>query len=61
MTNLETEIVALIDEGWARWKIAQDLGIGETRVRNVIKKLCQEYDCSMRDLPKAIAQKHKGE
>lgn len=50
-THLEDQVVKLIGEGWSRWKIAEKLELSEHTVREVIKRLCQQYDCSMRDLP----------
>ena len=32
MSGLEEQIVEKLDEGWARWKIADDLGLGESTV-----------------------------
>lgn len=58
VTELEREVVRLLGEGYARWKIAQEVGLGETTVRDVIKRLCKQYDCSQRDLP-AKAKEHE--
>jgi DNA-binding NarL/FixJ family response regulator len=57
MTHLEQQIVELLDEGWARWKIADKIGIGESTVRDVIRRLCEEHQCSQRDLPKELLRK----
>ena len=51
LSDLEREVINLMEEGWARWKIAERLGLGDTTVRGVIKRLCERYQCSMRDLP----------
>lgn len=57
LSNLERQIVGLIEEGYVRWKIAEQVGLGETKVREVIRALCERYDCSMRDLPETIRRK----
>ena len=54
LTELERKVVDLVEEGYVRWKIADKLGIGETTVREVIRSLCEDYECSMKDLPEAI-------
>jgi DNA-binding NarL/FixJ family response regulator len=54
VTSLEEEVVRLLDDGWARWKIAEKVGLGESTVREVIRRLCAQYECSQRDLPKVI-------
>lgn len=54
MTELEEQIIELIEEGWARWKIAEQLGLGESKVRRVIKNLCERYECAQRELPDAV-------
>lgn len=58
MTELEKRIVELIDEGWARWKIAEQVGLGESTVRRMIQRLCDEYQCTQRDLPNAIRKEN---
>jgi DNA-binding CsgD family transcriptional regulator len=57
MTELERKVVDLIEEGYARWGIAEQLGIGETKVRNTIVTLCARYNCRMRDLPRVVNEK----
>jgi DNA-binding NarL/FixJ family response regulator len=47
-------IVALIGEGLTRWAIAERLDLSESSVRLIVRRLCTEYQCSMRDLPDAI-------
>lgn len=54
MTAEDEAIVSLIDEGLARWAIAQRLGLSESSVRLIIRRLCAEYGCSMRDLPECV-------
>lgn len=54
LTPLEREVVDLIETGYVRWKIAQELGLGETKVREIIRNLCERYNVSMRDLPEAV-------
>lgn len=60
MSSLDDQVVELIAEGWARWKIAEQLGIGETRVRNIIKRLCSQYQCTMRELPQHYRKEDNG-
>lgn len=59
LNDLETKVVELLDEGYVRWKIAERLGVGETKVRAVIASLCERCECGMYDLPKTL--KEKGE
>ena len=56
MNDLERKVVQLTEEGYARWKIAEELGIGESTVRAVIRNLCEQYQCSMRDLPQRVKE-----
>lgn len=58
MNALEEQIVELIDEGWARWKIAEQLGLGESKVRRIIRRMCEEYGCTQRELPEKIRREH---
>lgn len=58
MNDVETAVVELIDEGWARWKIAEKLGLGEATVRKVIARLCAEHDCSARELPAKVRKEN---
>lgn len=54
LTSVEQQVVDLLDEGYARWKIAEQVGLGDTTVRSIIKRLCERYQCSMRDLPARV-------
>jgi DNA-binding NarL/FixJ family response regulator len=54
LTELERQIVEQLGEGWSRWKIAQNLGLGESTVRDVIRRLCKEHDCPQRELPEKL-------
>jgi transposase-like protein len=58
LTDVERKVVDFLEEGYARWKIAELLGLGDTTVRGVIKRLCERYQCSMRDLPKVVKGEH---
>ena len=60
LSDLERQIVNLLDEGWARWKIAEQVGLGETTVREVIRRLCERYQCSMRELPEKVERSGDG-
>jgi DNA-binding CsgD family transcriptional regulator len=59
LTDLEEKVVDLIEEGYARWKIAELLGMGESSIRSTIRALCERYDCPMYDLPQAIRGESK--
>lgn len=60
LTEIESKVVGLIEEGWARWKIAEILGLGETTVRGIIKRLCERYGCGMNDLPERTKEDRDG-
>jgi DNA-binding NarL/FixJ family response regulator len=60
LSDLEARVVDLLDEGYARWKIADMLGLGETTIRDVIKRLCERYQCSQRDLPQRVEEEESG-
>ena len=49
-------IVDLIGSGLTRWAIAQRLDLSESSVRLIVRRLCTEFDCSMRDLPEQVQQ-----
>jgi hypothetical protein len=36
------------------------LGLGETTIRDVIKRLCERYQCSQRDLPQRVEEEESG-
>lgn len=54
LTTEERQIVELIAEGMARWGIATRLDLSEDRVRTVIRRLCERFDCPMVELPAAV-------
>lgn len=58
MNTIETEVVRLLDHGYARWKIAEELGLGESTVRRVIRRLCDHYGCTQRELPKVVRKEN---
>lgn len=60
LSDLEVRVVDLIEAGWARWKIAEMLSLGDTTVRVIIKRLCERYECSMRDLPERTKEDRNG-
>lgn len=60
MTNIEREIVELIAQGYSRSKIAHRLGLGDTTVRRAISRLCEEYQCSQRELPEKVKEARNG-
>lgn len=59
LSDLEKKVVDNIEMGYTRWKIAQELRLGETTVRIVIRRLCERYDCSMQELPKVIPREER--
>ena len=61
LTEVERNVVELLDEGYARWKVAEMLGLGDTTVRGVIKRLCDRYQCTMRQLPERVRQEQAAE
>lgn len=50
----DMQIVRLIAEGLTRWAIADRLELSESDVRAVIRRLCAQYDCNMRELPDRV-------
>lgn len=59
MNSLEREVVALIEEGQTRSMIAASLGIGNTKVRTIIRGLCERYGCGMWGLPAKVKETEK--
>lgn len=59
LSDLEQKVVDLAEAGYARWKIADELGVSERTVRAVIARLCSEYQCSLRDLPEVIRKENR--
>ena len=55
LSGSEQQVVALIDAGFTRWKIAELMGVSEDTVRGVIRRLCERFDCRMEELPDAVA------
>lgn len=55
LTPHQAQIVALIDAGFTRWKIAELVGSSEDAVRQTIRRLCERFDCRMEELPQAVA------
>lgn len=47
-------IVDLIEAGLTRWAIGDHLDLSESSVRLIVRRLCTEYGCSMRDLPEQV-------
>lgn len=60
MNELERKVVDKIDEGFTRAMIAQEIGVGESTVRAVIRSLCEQYDCGMWDLPEKVKGDDRG-
>lgn len=61
LNDLERKVVEKVEEGLIRWKIAEELGLGESTVREVIRRLCERYDCPMRDLPERVEEEEEKE
>lgn len=59
LSDLEKKVVDLVETGYTRWKIAEEIGLGETTVRSVIRRLCQRFDCSMQELPNVIPREER--
>ena len=56
-TSLTAEqrlIIELIGDGLRRDAIAIKLDLSEDRVRTVIRRLCERFDCPMVELPDAV-------
>ena len=58
MNETEAAVVRLIEHGYARWKIAEELGLGESTVRRVIRRLCDHYNCTQRELPTVVRKEN---
>lgn len=56
LTEQQERLVSLVEEGYVRWKIAEIMGISESRAREMIRTLCARYDCRMEELPRAVAR-----
>jgi DNA-binding NarL/FixJ family response regulator len=54
LTDREKRVVRLIEAGFTRWRIAELEGVAEVdTLRDVIRGLCERYDCRMHELPDA--------
>ena len=58
LNEVEWKVVRLVERGYIRWKIAEELRRGESTVREVIRRLCERYECRMRDLPEAVRKEN---
>jgi DNA-binding NarL/FixJ family response regulator len=56
LSTRQQQIVLLVSRGLTRWKIAEELGVSETTVRDEIRSMCDRFSCTMRDLPRAVAE-----
>jgi DNA-binding NarL/FixJ family response regulator len=59
VNETEKRVVELIGEGYTRWKIAEELGLGESTIRRIVRRLCEHYDCTQRDLPKVVGKENR--
>jgi DNA-binding NarL/FixJ family response regulator len=58
--NTEQELVRLIADGRTRKQIATELGLGVSTVRRLIRRLCEHYDCTQRELPDVAGKENNG-
>lgn len=58
MNEVEKQVVRLIEEGFTRWKIAEEMGLSESTVRRIIRRLCEHYNCLQRELPKVVGKEN---
>lgn len=54
ITLQERQVVELIAAGMMRWAIADQLGLSEFAVRNIVRRLCFALDCRMYELPDVL-------
>jgi len=52
----EVALIQLIANGRSRKQIAAELGLGESTVRRLIRRMCEHYNCTQRELP-SVAEK----
>ncbi len=50
----DRQLVDLIAAGLTRWAIAQRLDLSENAVRTIVRRLCAQFNCPMRDLPAEV-------
>ena len=60
MTPVEIQVVEMLGEGLTRWKIAEKMGLSESTVRRIIRRLCTEYGCTQRELPDVTRKENGG-
>ena len=53
LDDLDALIVRLIDDGRTRHRIAELAGVDVGTVREIVRELCERYDCRMDALPVA--------
>jgi phage tail protein X len=53
-------VLALIAEGYARWRIGEILNLSDQAVRRSIDRLCARYQCRMAQLPDRVEHAHPG-
>lgn len=52
LTEKQKRIVTLIADGYDVQGIATEMGLSKWTIRDHVRKLCREYDCSFKDLPR---------
>jgi DNA-binding CsgD family transcriptional regulator len=50
LTRTQVRVAELLGDGYARWKIAELLGLNERTVKDHIKTLCERYKCPPSDV-----------
>lgn len=58
MDEREKQVVALIKLGYSRHEIAEELDVGQTSVKHIVKRLCLQHQCRMRDLPRVLEKEN---
>jgi len=61
MNEIECQVIMLLGEGYSRREVADALELGDTTVRRVIKRLCEYYGCTQRELPGVAAKENSHE
>ena len=56
LTPREALVVRLVDAGFARWRIAELVGVDQRSIRDTIAALCARFDCREADLPATVEE-----
>lgn len=52
LSEKQRRIIELIADGYDTEGIAREMGVSKWTVRDHVRKLSREYDCSFKDLPR---------